>query len=150
MQPLAIIVTKPEIATSTLRTCVNELLYSLSIDAQRNKQIEQLMIERDLEVATAYDFNYGTAMMDPLDRWYTSDVFYIASEIISLKERYSKRIRRCQVRHERFKSIVEELPQGDAEVFLRAFSTDLEVDEQDVKLIIRKHLKLIKSFYPEE
>lgn len=149
MRSLAIIVTKPEVAFSSKRAQVNELLYSLGSDAKKNEMAEQLLIERDLEIEAAYDFSYGVAMIDPLDRWYTSDTFHIVSEINAIKERYAKRIKRCRIRHERFKSIVEELSQEDAETFIRAFCTDLEVDEQDVKKIIRKHLKLIKSFYPE-
>lgn len=149
MRSLAIIITKPEIAFSSQRAHVNELLYSLGSDAKKNEVAEQLLIERDRAVEAAYDFSYGVAMMDPLDRWYTSDTFHIVSEIIAIKKRYAKRMRRCKIRHERFNSIVEELPQGDAETFIRAFCTDLEVDERDVKLIIRKNIKLIKSFYPE-
>lgn len=149
MRSLAIIVTKPEVAFSSQRAQVNELLYSLGSDAKKNEMAEQLLIERDQAVEAAYDFSYGVAMMDPLDRWYTSDTFHIVSEIITIKKRYSKRIRRCRIRHERFNSIVEELSQEDAETFIRAFCTDLEVDERDVKLIIRKYLKLIQSFYPE-
>lgn len=149
MRSLAIIVTKPEVAFSSLRAQVNELLYSLGNDAKKNRLAEQLLIERDREIEVAYDFSYGIAMIDPLDRWYTSDTFHIVSEIIAIKERYAKRIKRCRIRHKRFKSIVEELSPEEAQTFIRAFCTDLEVDEQDVKKIIRKHLKLIKSFYPE-
>ena len=149
MRSLAIIVTKPEKAFSNLRAQVNELVYSLGNDAKKNEMAEQLLIERDREVEAAYDFSYGVAMMDSLDRWYTSDTFHIVSEIIAIKERYAKRIQRCRIRHKRFYSIVEQLSPEEAETFIRAFCTNLEVDEQDVKRIIRKHLKLIQSYYPE-
>jgi hypothetical protein len=147
VRSLAIIITKPEIAFSNQRAQVNELLYSLGSDAKKNEVVERLLLERDQEIEAAYEFSYGVAMLDPIDRWYSSDTFNIVSEIIALKERYAKRIRRCKVRHERFNSIVKGLPSEDAETFIRAFCTDLEVDERDVKAIIRKHYKFLASFY---
>lgn len=150
VRSLAIIVTKPEIAHSIQRARVNELLYSLGSDAKKNEFVEQLIIERDREIEAAYEFSYGVAILDPTDRWYTSDTFNIVSEIIALKERYAKRIKRCRVRHKRFKRIIAMLPEKDSDILARAFCTSIEVDERDVKRVIQKHFKLIKSFYPEE
>lgn len=105
---MAIIVTKPEIAFANQRAQVNELLYSLGSDAKKNEVAERLLLERDQKIEAAYEFSYGVAMLDPINRWYTSDTFNIVSEIIALKERYAKRIRRCKVCHERFNTIVKD------------------------------------------
>lgn len=147
---MMIVVTKPEVASSRLRETINELLYSLQLDAKRNEELERLLIERDREITAAYQFSYGVATLDDSEGRLISSTHHIACEIIALKERYAKRIKRCRIRHKRFKDILEQLPTNDAETLATALCTSIEVDERDVKKVIRNHLKLIKSFYPEE
>lgn len=144
---MAIIVTKPEIAHSSIRTKVNELLYCLQVDAKRNKAIEELLIEKDIAIRDAYKFSFGTRSYEEGVPGSRSDPFYHVVNIIALKECYEKRINRYRLKHARFHTIVEHLPFGDKETLIRAFCTSLEVDEQDVKEVIRKHLKYIESVY---
>lgn len=144
---MAIIVTKPEIAHSSIRAKVSELLYCLQVDAQRNKSIERLLIEKDIAIREAYRFSFGTRSYEEGVPGSTSDPFHHVVNILAMKERYEKRINRYRLKHERFHKIVEHLPFDDKETLVRAFCTELEVDEQDVKRIIRKHLKYIESVY---
>ncbi|MEK4128543.1 hypothetical protein NYE67_02625 [Solibacillus sp. FSL W8-0474] len=144
---MAIIVTKPEIAHSSIRTKVNELLYCLQVDAQRNKAIEELLIEKDNAIRELYKFSFGTRSYEEGVPGSRSDPFYHVVNIIALKEWYEKRINRYRLKHERFHTILEHLPFGDKETLIRAFCTTLEVDEKDVKEVIRKHLKYIESVY---
>lgn len=144
---MAIIVTKPEIAHSPIRTKVSELLYCLKVDAQRNKSIERLLIEKDIAIREAYEFSFGVRSYEEGVPGTSSDPYFHVLNIIALKERYEKRINRYRLKHERFHIIVEHLPIEDKETLIRAFCTDLEVDEQDVKSVIRKHLKYIESVY---
>lgn len=147
---MTIIVTKPEIASSPIRSRVNELLYSLENDAKKNKEVERLLIEKKEAIDDAYNFSYGVTLWDENDRWMVNDTHHIACEIIALKSNYEKRIKRCRIRHKRFKTIIDQLPQTDAETLTKAFCTDIEVDEQDVKKVIRKHLKYLEQFYSKD
>lgn len=149
MFSLAIVVTKPEIALSQIRSRVNELLFSLQNDAQKNSEVERLLIEKEEAIEEAYNFSYGITLWDKNQPWMVNDTQYIACEIIALKDYYDKRIKHCRIKHKRFKDIIDQLPQQDAEVLIKAFCTSLEVDEQEVKRVIRKHFKLIQSYYPE-
>lgn len=144
---MAIIVTKPEIAHSPIRAKVSELLYCLQVDAQRNKSIERLLIEKDIAIREAYKFSFGTRSYEEGVPGSTSDPFHHVVNILAIKERYAKRIQRYRLKHERFHTIVEYLPIEDKETLVRAFCTDLEVDERDVKRIIRKHVDYIESVY---
>lgn len=144
---MAIIVTKPEIAHSSIRAKINELLICLQMDAQRNKTIERLLIEKDDAIREAYRFSYGVRMLEEGVPGCTSDPFTHVVNIIAIKERYAKRIQRYRLKHERFHTIVNLLPSDDKETLVRAFCTELEVDERDVKRAIRKHLKVIEQYY---
>ena len=144
---MAIIVTKPEIAQSSIRAKVSELLYCLQVDAQRNKSIERLLIEKDIAIREAYRFSFGTRSYEEGVPGSTSDPFTHVVNILALKERYAKRIQRYRLKHERFHTIVEHIPIEDKETLVRAFCTDLEVDERDVKRVIRKHMDYIESIY---
>ena len=144
---MAIVITRPEIASSPLRTRISELMFALQKDAKRNREIEALMVARDYEVDEAYDFSYGVANYDDTNSTCPRDTAYIAIEIIAIKDRYKRLIERCRVRHKRFSDLVEQLPSEDRETLIKAFCTELEVDERDVKRIIRKHLKLIETYY---
>lgn len=147
---MTIVVTKPEVASSTIRTAINEVLFSMQLDAQRNEELERLLIERDIAVKEAYRFSYGVVVMDKMEVPIISDTYFVACEVIALKERYAKRIRRCKLRHKRFKDILTQLPLSDSETLAKALCTSIEVDERDVKKVIRKHLKFMQSFYPED
>ncbi|MER2057837.1 MAG: hypothetical protein ABTA16_03370 [Niallia sp.] len=144
---MAIIVTKPEIAHSSIRAKINELLICLQMDAQRNKTIERLLIEKDEAIREAYRFSFGVRSYEEGVPGCTSDPFTHVVNIIAIKERYAKRIQRYRLKHERFHTIVNLLPSDDKETLVRAFCTELEVDERDVKRAIRKHLKVIEQYY---
>lgn len=147
---MAIIVTKPEIAKSRMRSHINELLYLLQTDAQKNREIELLIRERDAAIKEAYNFTYGIVTLNPEEFSFIKDVSTLAGEAIAIRERYEKRLRRCTVKHKRFKTIVNQLSNQERETFLKAFCTDIEVDEQEVKRIIRKHSASIGRYYPEQ
>lgn len=144
---MSIVITKPEVAHSSLRAKVNELLYCLQMDAQRNRTIERLLIEKDNEIQEAYRFSYGVRTLEEGAMGCTSDPYYHVVNIIGIEERYTKSINRQKLRHKRFQNIVDVLPSKDKETFVRAFCTSLEVDEREVKQVIRKHLKTIESYY---
>lgn len=147
---MTIVIVKPEKLGSVQRARVNELLYCLKCDAQKSKELEQLIKERDYEIANAYRFSYGVVNLDSTEPDICYDPFYLVSEIISLKERYAKRIQRFKIRHKRFKDVLDVLPAGDAEVLMKALCTSIEVDEREVKKVIKKHFNLIKGFYKED
>lgn len=147
VRSLAIIVIKPEVAYSSLRAKVNELLYCLKMDAQRNETIEKLLIEKDIAIREAYEFSFGVRSYEEGVPGSTSDPFFHVVNIIAIKERYAKRIQRYRLKHERFHTIVNFLPSDDKETLVRAFCTELEVDERDVKRAIRKHIKIIEQYY---
>ena len=42
------------------------------------------------------------------------------------------------------------MPINEQDTFLKAFCTDMEVDERDVKRIINNHFVTINHYYPEE
>lgn len=117
------------------------------MDAQRNKTIERLLIEKDIAIREAYQFSFGVRSYEEGVPGCTSDPFVHVVNIIAIKERYAKRIQRYRLKHERFHTIVNLLPSEDKETLVRAFCTDLIVDEQDVKRTIRKHLKVIEQYY---
>lgn len=144
---MAIIVTRSEIAHSAMRSKVNELLYCIKVDAQRNKAIERLLIEKDMAIRQSYEFSFGIPSYEEGEPGSTSDVFYHVTNILAVQERYNKRIQRYRLKHERFHTIVEHLPVEDKETLVRAMCTNLPVDERDVKRVIRKHLKCIESVY---
>lgn len=147
---MAIIVVKPELAKSRKRAQINELLYLLKTDAQKNREIERIIRERDAAIADAYSFTYGCTTWDINEFSYIKDVATLAGEVIAVRERYVKRLKRCTVKHRRFKTIVDQLPTKERETFLKAFVTDIPVDEKDVKDIIKKHFAMINRYYPEE
>lgn len=144
---MTIIITRPEVARSSLRTKVNELLVCMDMDSKRNETIEKLLIEKDAAIQEMYRFSYGVRSYEEGVMGYTSDPFFHTVNIIAIKERYAKRIARYKLKYERFNTIVNLLPSEDKEILIRAFSTDLPVDERDVKNVIRKHLKLIEQYY---
>lgn len=146
---MTIVVIKPDTVYSPTKDLINDLIISLQLDAKRNEQLERLIIERDEEVANCYDFSYGCAKWgDQSDSHpYTTGTDTIAINIIALKDYYAKRIRKCQIRHARFKALLEELPDEDSEILAKAFCTDISVDERDVKKVIKKHLPLIEDRY---
>ena len=147
---MAIIVVKPEIAYSTMRGQVNELLYLLQTDAQMNREIERIRVERDAAIKEAYSFTYGITRWNRDGFNFISDVPTLACDVIAIKERYEKRLRRCAVKHRRFKTVIDNLSTEERETFLKVFCTDIEVDERDVKRIIKKHFSTINYYYPEE
>lgn len=147
---MAIVVTKPEIAFSPIRTQINEYMYCIKRDAQRSREVEQIMMERDIEVREAYRFSYGVAMTDEMVERTPTSTEFVAANIIALKERYAKRIRRCKLRHRRFERLVQEVretSENDADTLIKAFCTTIEVDERDVKAILRMHIPLLKNLY---
>lgn len=144
---MAIIVTKPEIAQSSIRAKINELLVCLQMDAQRNETVEKLLIEKDIAIREAYRFSFGVRSYEEGVLGCTSDPFTHVLNITAIKERYAKRIKRYRLKHERFHTVVNLLPSEDKETLVRAFCTELEVDERDVKRAIRKHIKIIEQYY---
>lgn len=147
---VVIIVVKPEIAYSKVRAQINELLYLLQTDAQMDREIKRIIIERDAAIEEAYSFTYGITTWDQNEFNFIKDVPTLASEVIAIKERYEKRLRRCTVKHKRFKTIIDHLNIEEQETFLKTFCSDIEVDERDVKRIIKKHLVTINRYYPEK
>lgn len=125
-------------------------MYCIKRDAQRNREVEQIMMERDIEVREAYRFSYGVAITDEMVERTPTSTEFVATNIIALKERYAKRIRRCKLRHRRFERLVQEvreISENDADTLIKAFCTTIEVDERDVKAILRMHIPLLKNLY---
>lgn len=146
---MAIIIVEPEKASSRIRSQINELLYLLQTDAQKNREIELLIRERDVAIREAYNFTYGVVTWDREEFSFIKDVSTLAGEAIAIRERYEKRLKRCTVKHKRFKTIVDNLLPNERETFLKAFCTDIEVDGREVKLIIKKYYTVINRYYPE-
>lgn len=117
------------------------------MDAQRNKTIELLLIEKDIAIRESYRFSFGVRSYEEGVLGCTSDPFAHVLNIMAIKERYAKRIQRYRLKHERFHKVMKRLPSDDKETLVRAFCTELEVDERDVKRAIRKHLKVIEQYY---
>ena len=91
---MAIIVVKPEKAYSKIRAQINELLYLLKTDAQMKREIERIIIERDAAIEEAYSFTYGITRWIRDEVIFVSDVPTLACDVIAIKERYKKRLRR--------------------------------------------------------
>ena len=147
---MTIIAVKPEKAYSKVRAQINELMYLLQIDARMDREIERIIVQRDAAIEEAYSFTYGVTTWDHNEFSYTKDVPTLACEVIAIKERYEKRLRRCEIKNKRFKTILSLLSREEQDTLLKAFCTDIEVDECDLKRIIKKHLNTINHYFPDK
>lgn len=144
---MTVIYSEPEVKYSNKASRVNELYYLLKCDAEKNKMVEQLIIEREAAIKDAYNFTYGVVKWD-IDQFnYPSRTENVVEEILALKEYYQKRIMRCEIKHKRFKEILEQIPFNDAEVLLKAFCSPLEVDVKEVKKVIRSNIHVVGKYY---
>lgn len=140
---------QPEIATSLLRTRINEMLHSIRLDAEANKIAKELKYHRSEYFLELYDFSYGVSKYDK-EMGMTSDSAFIAIEIISAKANYDKTIRRQEARYYRFHRVLNYFSPEEKQLFENAFFTQKTIDVSDLKLIIRKYLSEIEQFYPDD
>nr|WP_309101819.1 hypothetical protein [Fredinandcohnia onubensis] len=146
---MAIVIVKPEKASSPLRTRINELLHSIELDAGAKKKAEKMIRNRAEYFSELYDFSYGICKYDD-EIGITSDPAYIVSEIVSAKANYDKRIKRLNGKYKRFERVMSLLAAGEAEVFNVALFTPKTIDVKILKSIIKKHLAEIEQIYPDE
>lgn len=146
---MTIVIVKPEKAASPLRTRINELLHSIELDAGAKKKAEKMIRNRTEYFLDLYDFSYGICKYDD-EIGIASDPAFIASEIVSAKANYDKRIKRLNGKYKRFERVLSLLSVEEAETFKLALFTFKTIDEKVLKSIIKKYLAEIEQLYPDE
>lgn len=147
---MVIIVTKQKIAQSTIESKVNEIIYCIQQDIKKINSLPYLFEKMKEEIRELYSFSYGVASYQENEPGYSGDPFQLTTSIIGTKEYYNKRIQRILKRESELRELFDSLSIEDKETLTDAFITSKQVDEQEVKRIIQKHLDKFEQIYIQD
>lgn len=125
---------------------IRNSMFCLWKDATSKGLAEYLERTSEQYYTELYEFSYGVTSYSE-DYRMVKGTERLALMVIAEKENRKRQVERLEKAYERFYSILDSLPKEDVEVLKRYFVKRHKVDYEQLRAVVKKHLKQIETYY---